>query len=326
MSTLQMLVPRTVKAVPGPLGWYVCPSYIDHRAIADAIADAVAGGSVGLHGVVFDPSHEDRHSELRDQIVERNGDAVLDPRTRELGSIGGFNARLPRCPGPWNDRTDRTTSPKSVPAGSWTRGRVVSWRRATPRFSRLHTTLKARTALGLKSTSDPHGSCGDVSTAPIFYSLAVSYEVFRTAEERHAILDQLKGVPIDSLWIKVSQSGALTHAAVRHLVKGAVDLHSLGVPLVGDMMGGLRGISALAFGALGGICHGVTQKERFNARSWTRTESSGNPGFTWAPRIYVAVLDMHLKRNEAEAFFEARGSKSRFLCRQRNCCPKGGRV
>ena len=98
MSTLQMLVPRTVKAVPGPLGWYVCPSYIDHRAIADAIADAVAGGSVGLHGVVFDPSHEDRHSELRDQIVERNGDAVLDPGTRELRSIGGFNARLAALP------------------------------------------------------------------------------------------------------------------------------------------------------------------------------------------------------------------------------------
>ena len=62
MSTLQMLVPRTVKAAPDPPGWYVRPSYIDHRAITDA----VAGGSVGLHGVVFDPSHEDRHSELRD--------------------------------------------------------------------------------------------------------------------------------------------------------------------------------------------------------------------------------------------------------------------
>ena len=71
------------------------------------------------------------------------------------------------------------------------------------------------------------------------------------------------------------------------------------------------------------VCHGVTQKERFNARSWTGTENSGNPGFTWAPMIYVALLDMHLKRNEAEAFFEARGSKSRFGCRQRNCCPKG---
>ena len=96
----------------------VCAPVV-HRPSGDA--DAVAGGSVGLHGVVFDPSHEDRHSELRDQIVERNGDAVLDPRTRELGSIGGFNARLAARPGPWNDRTDRTTSPKRVPAGWWTR-------------------------------------------------------------------------------------------------------------------------------------------------------------------------------------------------------------
>ena len=94
MSTLQMLVPRTVKAAPDPPGWYVRPSYIDHRAITDA----VAGGSVGLHGVVFDPSHEDRHSELRDLVVERNGDAVLDPRTQELRSIGGFNARLAALP------------------------------------------------------------------------------------------------------------------------------------------------------------------------------------------------------------------------------------
>ena len=45
----------------------------DHRAIADV----VAGRSVGLHGVVFDPLYEDRHSELRHLIVDRNLDAVL---------------------------------------------------------------------------------------------------------------------------------------------------------------------------------------------------------------------------------------------------------
>ena len=205
----------------------------------------------------------------------------------------------------------------------------MSWRRATLRFSRRHTTLKARTALGLKSTSRSTRQlrrCLDSAGAknvPIFYSLAVSYEVFRTVEERQAILDQLKGVPIDSLWIKVSQGGALTHAAVRHLVKGAVDLHSLGVPLVGDMMAGCAGSAHWHSERWGASATGSRSKERFNARSWTRTESSGNQGFTWAPRIYVALLDMHLKRSEAEAFFEARGSKSRFDCGQRNCCPKG---
>ena len=38
--------------------------------------------------------------------------------------------------------------------------------------------------------------------------------------------------------------------------------------LIGDMMGGLRGLSALAFGAVGGISHGLTQKENFNILFW----------------------------------------------------------
>ena len=192
MAKTQAQFPRVLSAAPEPLGWYLRPSYVDHRAIADA----VAGRSVGLHGAVFDPLYEDRqdrHSELRHLRVERNRDAILDPRTQELGSIGGFNQRLSALP--------------------WALDR-------------------------------PHGPD---------------------------------------------------------------DFHSLGVPLIGDMMGGLRGLSALAFGAVGGICHGVTQKERFSASSWTRPASSSNPGFTWPTRIYVAPLGIHLKREEATAFFGARG-------------------
>ena len=158
---------------------------------------------------------------------------------------------------------------------------------------------------------------------PIFYSLAVSYAVFRTAEERGAIIERLAQLPIDCLWIKVSQSGAPTHAAVRNLVHGAAQFHSLGVPLVGDMMGGLRGLSALAFGSVGGICHGVTQKEGFSAGSLTRPARSGSKGFTRPTGIYVAPLGIHLTREEATAFFGAHGSKSRFGCRVKECCPKG---
>ena len=108
-------------------------------------------------------------------------------------------------------------------------------------------------------------------------------------------------------------------------MNGAAEFHSLGVPLVGDMMGGLRGLSALAFGAVGGICHGVTQKESFSARSWTRPESSGNRGFAWHTRIYVAPLGIHFTRGEATAFFGIHGPKSRFGCRVKVCCPKGWR-
>ena len=123
--------------------------------------------------------------------------------------------------------------------------------------------VDARLTVLLRQYLDRAGA-GNV---PIFYSLAVSYDVFRSADERGAIIERLADLPIECLWMKISQSGALTHAAVRNLVKGAAEFHSLRVPLIGDMMGGWRGLSALAFGAVGGICHGVTQKEAFNGNS-----------------------------------------------------------
>ena len=94
MATSLAQFPRAVRAAPEPLGCYLRPAYVDHRAIADA----VASGSVGIYAVVFDPVYQARHSELRDLMAERNFDAVLDPRTQELGSEGGFNRRLSALP------------------------------------------------------------------------------------------------------------------------------------------------------------------------------------------------------------------------------------
>ena len=325
MAISKAQFPRSVRAAPEPLGWYLRPSYVDHRAIADA----VAGSSVGLHGVVFDPRYEDRHSELRHLIIERNRDAILDPRTQELGSIGGFNKRLAALP--WG--LDRPHAPDDFGEVNARRivdsmARFVVDKGYTAALAPTHfiesanspwLDIDARSTGYLRHYLDRAGA-GNV---PIFYSLAVSYEAFRTAEERHTILERLTGLPIESLWIKISQSSTLTHAAVRNLVNGAAEFHSLGVPMVGDMMGGLRGLSALAFGAVGGICHGVTQKEGFSASAWTRPAKSGKKGFARPTRIYVAPLDICLMREEAEAFFDAHGSKSRFGCREKVCCPKG---
>ena len=324
-STSQAQFPRPIRVAPEPLGWYVRPSYTDHRAIADAIA----GGPVGLHGVVFDPLYEERHSDLRQLILERNLDAILDPKTQELGTPGGHNKRMSALPwalerphGP-DDFSDVRLRPFVDAIAQY-----AVEKRYTAVLAPTHyidsansawLNIDARSTLYLRRCLDNAGA----KKMPIFYSLAVSYETFRSRNARQTIVSQLQDLPIDSLWIKVSQSGALTHAAVRNLVKGAVDFHSLNVPLVGDLMGGLRGLSALGFGAYGGICHGVTQEEQFNARSWTHPASSSGPGFTWPPRIYIPRLDIHLKRNEAEAFFKAYGSKSRFGCREKICCPKG---
>ena len=325
MSTIQAQFPRAVKAAAEPLGWYLRPSYVDHKAIADT----VAGGAVGLHGVVFDPLYDDRHSELRHLVAKRNRDAILDPRTQELGTRGGFDERMAKLP--WGlDRPHRPDDFSDVGSRRMVESiaRHVVEKGYTAVLAPTHYIASANSPwleVDARSTADLRRRLDEAGAGnvPVFYSLAVSYETFRTAGERGTIQDKLKGMPIDSLWIKVSQSGALTHAAVRNVVDGAAGFHSLGVPLVGDLMGGLRGLSAVAFGAYGGICHGVTKKERFDAGTWTRAADSSDRGFSWPTRVYVPGLDLHLKRKEAEAFFGAYGAKSRFGCRDRTCCPKG---
>ena len=327
MAVSHAKFPRSIRVAPEPLGWYLRPSYVDHRGIADVVAD----GSVGLHGVVFDPLNEPRHSELRDLIVERNRDAVLDPRTQELGSAGGFNNRLATLP--W--ALDRPHVPNDFSEVNARRiansvARFVIEKGYIAVLAPTHyitsanspwLDVDARSIGYLRHYLDKEGA----NNVPIFFSLAVSYEVFRTAVERQSILERLKGLPIDSLWIKISHSGNVTHAVIRNIVNGAADFHSLGVPIIGDMMGGLRGLCSLAFGAVGGICHGVTQKENFSASAWMKPTALAKKGFTWPTRVYVAPLDICLTREEAEAFFEARSSKSRFGCRDKGCCPKGWR-
>lgn len=51
---------------------------------------------------------------------------------------------------------------------------------------------------------------------------------------------------------------------------GYLRLQDLGLPLVLDMAGGFAGLSALAFGAFGGISHGAGQRESFDLAHWRR--------------------------------------------------------
>lgn len=325
MSTSQAQYPRVVRPAPEPLGWYVRPSYVDHLAIADA----VASGAVGLQGIIFDPLHEGRHAELHDLILERNRDAILDPRTQEMASPGGFKRRMsalswaldrPHEPNDFNDVNARRFADAIAQYAVEKRyTAVLAPTRYIESANSPWLDIDVLSTTHLRTYLDRAGA----QNVPIFYSLAISYQAFRNEEERRVILGKLIGLPIQSLWIKVSQSGTLTHAAVRNFVIGAADFHSLGVPLVGDMMGGLRGLGALAFGAFGGIAHGVTQKESFNAYSWSKPPDTNSGGFALPPRVYIAPLDLHLMKEDAEAFFGAKGAKSRFGCRERACCPKG---
>jgi hypothetical protein len=98
-------------------------------------------------------------------------------------------------------------------------------------------------------------------------------------------------------------------------------LQRLGMSLILDMAGGFAGLSALAFGAFGGISHGAGQRERFDLAEWRKPPNGKGGG---APkRAYVAELDRDLTSEQLQAFFSAKGVRTRFACADSSCCTRG---
>jgi hypothetical protein len=150
-------------------------------------------------------------------------------------------------------------------------------------------------------------------------------QLLRNAGERDALINGLRGVDMDTLWLKIENFGAdATGEKVLAYVEAAEAFHQLGVPLVADHVAGLPSLAALAFGAVGGIAHGIMMFEGFKASGWRRPPS-GKPR-TPSPRVYLQGLDMLVSREHAAEFFEhSTRVRGQHACRDPRCCPRGHR-
>ena len=159
---------------------------------------------------------------------------------------------------------------------------------------------------------------------PIIYSLAVSNAMFRANDQRRRIIDVLRTLPITELWLKVDGFGAAASpTAARTYIAAAAEFHELGIPIVADQVGGVVGLSLLAFGAVGGIAHGITLGERFDASPWRRPAPENSPSFGLHRRVYVPAIDAMLKPKEAQALIEISArTRSLFACNDSRCCPR----
>ena len=177
-------------------------------------------------------------------------------------------------------------------------------------------------ANALRAALERHGA-GHVQ---LHYSLALSYEAFRTAPKRLAVVEQLRRAMVDGLWLNISSCGSdSSPTAITRYGDAAADFHALGLPIIADHAGGLMGLSLLAFGAVGGLSHGVTLGERFDTASWHKAPEAGKQVFGAKMRVYLPSLDLMLPRVDVERFFEAGGGRARsaFGCRDTNCCRRG---
>ncbi len=257
-------------------------------------------------------------------------DLILDPKTQATGFPGGHTHSLATLP--WGLPRHHRLADFDGTAGRQRAVQIVEVARESG-----FTQLLGPTHL-LSGPNDPWLQ-RDIATMrwafeeiarggsgiELIYSLALPIDVLRREDERSAVISAIAEAPCDAIWLKIENFGDdASREKTAAYIAACRDFHGRGVPVIGDHLGGLPGLGALAFGAVGGIAHGVTMLQSFKAAGWRRPRSPGNGGPS--RRIYIPQLDLLLKRDGAKALLES-SPRVRALCgcRDTHCCPLGPR-
>jgi hypothetical protein len=121
-----------------------------------------------------------------------------------------------------------------------------------------------------------------------------------------------------------SDAGPLT---MKRYLSSITGFHNLGKPIIGDYLGGIAGMAALAFGALSGLGPGIAERERFDAATWHKPPEhrSEDAGFGRTVRVSIPVIQRSVTLNELKLLVSAKGGAKLCGCGDRACCPHGYR-
>lgn len=322
-NVVQLPRPLRLRPSPARLGHYLRVGRNDHVVIADLLA----GGERSYLGVVIDAQHAHRHRELIAAAGQRGLDVILDTKSQPAAFVGGFSRGLGALP--WGLGRQAVLADYSGAEGMRRADEIAQ-------FVNDHglSAVIAPTHL-ISSINDPWFDTDRrvaarlrgllPSGVALIYSLAIPMQLLRNAAERDALMAGLREVEMDALWLKIENFGAdATGEKVRAYIEAAESFHQLGVPLIADHVAGMPSLATLAFGAVGGIAHGVMMFEGFKPSSW-RNPRTGNPRAP-APRVYLQGLDMLVSREQAAMFLDhSTRVRGQHACRDPRCCPRGHR-
>jgi hypothetical protein len=319
-ATLHVLRPQTP-----PIAGYLRVGHTGHRKLAEL----QASGRLPYRRFVFDAAHLQEQGELAKTLKSSGCEVVLDPNFAEMATRGRFGSStiqsLPwsNLDRPWEptDFGQRRNHDTAVSIAEFAVGARVSVVLAPSHLIETRNDPWRSTDLllceELRHELDHRGGA-DIA---IDYQLITTMAQLKDESARRQFVANIRDLPIQNVWIRASGFGATaTGAGTRHFIESLRDLHAIGRPLVADMAGGFAALGSAAFGAVGGISHGVGQKESFAANDW-RTPPTGGGGAS--ARVYVHELDRYLKEEQLEAIFGAKGGRSRFACADTSCCPHG---
>src|SRR5260370_25915471 len=297
--------PRDARPQEEGLGFFVRVGRNDHNEVLDLIAT----GERGIFGFVIEAQHVKRHAGLIAEAQKSGYDLILDPKTQSMGFPGGHTHSLATLP--WGLPRHHRLADFDGTAG---RQRAVQIVEVASESG--FTKLLGPTHL-LSGPNDPWLQ-RDIATMrwafeeiarggsgiELIYSLALPIDVLRREDERSAVISAIAEAPCDAIWLKIENfgddaSGEKTAA----YIAACRDFHGRGVHVIGDHLGGLPGLGALAFGAVGGIAHGVTMLQSFKAAGWRRPQNPGDGGPS--RRRYLPPLAMPCKPDPPHALLQS---------------------
>lgn len=312
---------------PAAVGHYVRVGTTGHRQLETLLGS----GRMPMERVVIEACAANRQADLMASLHESGRELILDTNVAELSALGRFQGMVREAP--WAD-PEHMLTPSHFAAGS-NQYDVIG---KIARFAVQHRfqAVLAPTHVLLEGSIDSwlrvdHDACLALRRAldieggrqiAIDYTLSTTNTALRDPAQRRAFIAMLEDLPFDNLWLRISGFGAHASAmGVRRYIASVMDFHRLNRPIVADGVGGIAAMAIAAFGAAGGICHGVAEKERFDASGWNKPRSGGGGGSE--PRILVPGIDRLLKLSETKTLMAATGARRLLSCNDRACCPHG---
>ena len=310
---------------PKQVGHFLRIGSSGHRQLETLLGS----GKMMVDRVVVEASAALRQHDLMSALAEAGGELILDTNIAELSSIGRFGGAAKSAP--WANPDSVLTPDDLRPnanrdiIGQIARFAVKQGFHAVQApvhllegsTDRLFG-LDCEATIALRRALDKEGG----KHIGIDYPLMIKNASLRDPAQRRAFIAALENVPFDNLWFRVSGFGAdATPMGLRRYMAAIMDFHRLDVPVVADGVGGLVGVAIAAFGAAGGICHGVAEKERFDASDWAKPPQTGGGGRE--KRVLIGGLDRLLSVKQVDVLMAAQGAKPLLSCHDRTCCPNG---
>jgi hypothetical protein len=160
----------------------------------------------------------------------------------------------------------------------------------------------------------------------IDHQLVVPHVILDDVGERGTMVEALKDLDFDNLWLRASGFGSdAGPLSTRRYNNSLCALHNLGRPIVADYLGGLISLAAETFGAISGFAEGIGERERFNARDWHNAPAPRDDDQPYGPtkRVMISGFGRSVTVGELMQLSEAKGGRRLVACGDRSCCPHG---